>query len=94
MISPVMLALPVVAVGIGTAAAYSATHGTKRIHFVERESLNSEIDNLDIEVGHSDTCVVCGDEVDPENVGAIVREDGEYRVVCTKSTCLDTYDIE
>lgn len=93
MTSLMILLLPLVAVGIGTAAAYSATHSKRRIHFVDRGSLDSELENLDIEIDHSDTCVVCNDEVKPENAGAVVREAGEYKLVCDKSTCLDTYDI-
>lgn len=94
MISPAVLALPIVAVGIGTALAYRTTHKNKRIHFVERESLDSELKSFDIEVGQTDSCIVCDDEVNPENIGALVQEGDEYRVVCDKPKCLDTYDIQ
>jgi len=94
MISPFALSLPIIAIGVGAAAGYSATHQNKRIHFVERENLTSELDDLDIELGQSDRCAVCGEEVNPDNVGAIVREEGEYVIVCDKPTCLDTYDVE
>lgn len=74
--------------------AYGVTHKNRRIHFVERSNLKTELNKFDITVGPAETCVECGDELDPEDVGAVVREDGEYSVICNKQKCLDTYDIE
>lgn len=85
---------PLAGAGIGLAAAHGVARTDKRIHFVERNNLNEELDDLDIDVGHPERCVECGDEIDPNDVGAIIRENGEYRVICNKSMCLDTYDIE
>jgi hypothetical protein len=81
-------------VGIGLAAAYGATHKQRRIHFVERDNLQKELDNLEIDVKRSETCVECGEEIDPDEVGAIVQVDGEYQVVCNKLKCLDSYDLQ
>lgn len=88
-----LILAPVVGAGIGLAAAFGVANRKERIHFVKRDNLNAELDDLDIDVGPAETCIVCGDELDPEDVGAIVREDGEYRVVCAKASCLDTYDV-
>lgn len=93
MTSPLVLA-PFIGAGIGMAAAYGVTRASSRIHFVERNNLTEELDNLDIQVGSAETCVVCGDELVPEDVGAIVQEGGDYKAVCNKPTCLDTYDID
>lgn len=89
-----LILAPFIGFGIGSVAAYSYTRKDRRIHFVDRDNLKTELAELDIEVGSSETCVVCGDEVEPEDVGSIVKTDGEYKVVCQKSTCLDTYDVE
>lgn len=89
-----LILAPVFGAGIGLTMAYGVTHRNRRIHFVERDNLNRELENLDINVGHAETCIECGDDLDPEDVGAVVRESDEYRVVCNKPTCLDTYDIE
>lgn len=93
MTSPLVLA-PFIGAGIGMAAAYGVTKANRRVHFVERDNLNQELDNLDIQVSPGETCVVCGDELDPDDVGAIVRDEGQYKTVCNKPTCLDTYDID
>lgn len=85
---------PLIAAGIGGAAAYGVTHKDKRIHFVEEDNLSEELDKFDISVSQAETCPICNDEVDSENVGAVIRVDDEYRVICDKSTCLDTYDLE
>jgi hypothetical protein len=92
--SSFLILAPFFGAGIGLAAAYGITQKDRRIHFVERDNLNEEVEDLDIEIKSSETCVECGDEVNPENVGALVRDNGEYRVVCDKAKCLDTYDIE
>lgn len=89
-----LILAPLLGVGIGAAAAFGVSGRNKRIHFVERGNLDSELDDLEIEVENTEVCVECGDEVDPESVGAIVREGDEYRAICNKETCLDTYDIE
>lgn len=93
MTSALVLA-PFLGAGIGMAAAYGVSKANRRVHFVKRDKLNQELDNLDIQVSSGETCVVCHDELDPDDVGAIVREEGEYKVVCNKPTCLDTYDID
>lgn len=95
MISLQILA-PILGVGIGATAAYGATHSdwNRRIHFVKRENLQSEIDELDIEVAAKETCVECQEEISPDEIGAVVRDDGDYRVVCDTTECLDTYDLE
>lgn len=93
MISLLVLA-PLIGIGIGLVAAVGVTRRNRRIHFVERDNLESELDDLDVSIGGAETCVECGDELDPKDVGAIVRKDGEYRVVCNKPACLDTYDVE
>lgn len=85
---------PIIGAGIGMAAGYGVTHQSKRIHFVESEDLDKEMESLDIEVNETETCLVCGDELDSNHVGALVRENGEYRVVCDKTSCMDTYDVE
>lgn len=93
--SSALVLAPVLGAGIGLAAAYGVTQRqrNRRIHFVESDNLEDELDTLDISVGAAETCVECGDEVTPEEVGALIREDGEYRVICNKPTCLDTYDL-
>lgn len=80
-------------VGVGTAAAYSVSQGSRRIHFVEENNLETELSQLDIDVGGSEQCVECGNVIDPDEVGAIVLEEGEYQVVCDDPICLDTYDL-
>lgn len=89
-----LILAPMVGAGIGLAAAIGVANRERRIHFVKREQLNEELDDLDIDIGPAETCVECGDELEPEDVGAIVRVDGEYRVLCSKPSCLDTYDVE
>lgn len=86
--------VPLVGVGVGLATAYGVTHRDRRIHFVERKNLETELTNLSIDVNRAETCIECGDEIDPEDIGAIVRENGGYRTVCEKQKCLDTYDLE
>lgn len=92
--SSLLVLIPALGVGIGLATAYGVTHTDRRIHFVEKENLNEELEDLDIRVGHADTCGECGDEIDPDDVGAIVRNNGEYKVICSRPACLDTYDID
>lgn len=89
-----LLLVPLIGVGIGTAAAYGATHRNKRIHFVQRDNLNQELESLDIDVSKTTTCAVCGDEINPEDVGAMVRDNGDFKMVCNKTSCLNTYDIK
>lgn len=74
----------VLGVGIGMAAAYGVSRANRRIHFVEETNLDTELANLDIDVTGSETCIECGDSIDPDEVGAIVLEDGEYKIVCNK----------
>lgn len=88
-----LILAPILGVGIGLTAAYGVTHRQKRIHFVERDNLQTELENLDIEVSGSEVCVECGDELQPDEVGAIIQEDGEYRAICDQPECLDTYDL-
>lgn len=95
--SSLQVLAPFVAAGIGTAAAYGATHReelTKRIHFVQEDNLSSELEDLDIEIDATETCVECGDEIPKDDIGAFVRVDGGYKAVCDKPKCLDTYDID
>lgn len=90
-----LILAPFMAVGIGTAAAYTATHRdwNKRIHFVKRGNLQSELSNLEIDIEEAETCVECGDEIQPEDIGAVIRVDSGYRIVCDKRMCLDIHDI-
>lgn len=92
--SSLQILAPLAGVGIGMAAAYGVKRRNRRIHFVEQENLQNELDHFDIDVGPAETCVECGDELEPDDVGAVVRVEGEYKLVCQKPTCLDTYDIE
>lgn len=88
---------PFLAAGVGMAAAYGVTHSDdfkKRIHFVERDNLSSELEDLEIDIQGMETCEECGDEIPTKDVGAFVRVDGHYKAVCDKPKCLDTYDIE
>ncbi|MFP9192993.1 hypothetical protein ACLI4Q_15235 [Natrialbaceae archaeon A-CW1-1] len=87
--------LPFIGAGVGMAAAYGVTHRpfNKRIHFVKRENLQSQLDDLDIEVEGSETCLECGRQIQQNNIGAIVQHEGDYKAVCDKTICLDTYDI-
>lgn len=91
-----LLLAPIAGVGIGTVAAYGATHSdlSKRLHFVQRENLESELDDIGVDLGAAETCVECGDEIDPSEIGAVVRIEGEYKVVCDDPECLDTYDVQ
>lgn len=89
----ILLLGPVLAAGVGGAAAYGVTHRQKRIHFVEEDNLSKELEEFDVSIGQAETCGVCGDEVDSENVGALVRDGDEYRIICDKPKCLDTYDL-
>lgn len=82
------------AAGIGLTAAYANSKNSRRIHFVENSELSDELDNLDIDVGASEKCLVCGAELDSDNVGAVVRQEGEYKAVCDRRKCLDTYDLK
>lgn len=88
--------LPVIGAGIGMAAAYGVTHSplNKRIHFVKRGNLQSELDDLDLGVEGSEICCECGDAISQTDIGAIVQEEDGYKIVCSKIVCLDTYDIE
>lgn len=90
-----LILAPVLGAGIGLAAAYAATHKPfrKRIHFVKRENLQSELENLDINVEEGERCVDCGERIKPEEIGAVVREGNEYKIVGNKPECLDTYEI-
>lgn len=90
-----LISATVGAVGIGLATALTVSNkNERRIHFVEDNDFSDELDDLDIEVSGSEECMVCGDELESEDVGAVVRKEGEYRAVCGKRTCLDTYDLE
>lgn len=94
--SSMQILAPIVGAGIGIAAAYGATHKPwkKRVHFVERDNLESELEELDIEISGVETCELCGDEIPVEDIGAIVLDEGEYKIICDKPKCLDTYDVE
>ena len=82
------------AVGVGLTAAYSVSRENRRIHFVEKNDISEELDDLEIEVSAGEECLVCGGELDAEDVGAVVKRGTEYRAVCSKRKCLDTYDLE
>jgi hypothetical protein len=88
-----LLLVPLIGAGIGTAAACGATHRNRRIHFVKRENLDQELESLDVDVSNTSACTMCGDEVSPEDVGAVVKDNGDFKIVCDKRSCLDTYDI-
>jgi len=88
-----MLLAPLIGLGVGTAAGYGVSRRNRRIHFVEGKDLPGELDEFDIDIDEVETCAVCGEEVNPENIGALVRENGDYRVVCDDPVCLDTYDL-
>jgi len=87
---------PMFGAGIGMAAGYGVTHRNRdrRIHFVDRGDMESELSDLDISVKSAETCVECGDDVGPGDVGAFVKEDGGYRAVCNNPACLDSYDLK
>lgn len=74
----------------GIAAAYGAAKKPwkKRLHLVERENLKSELEDLDVDA--VEECSVCGDEIQPEEIGVVVREEDGYRIVCDDSECLDS----
>jgi len=75
------------------AAAYSVQQRQRRLHFVERDDLDNELDELGIEVTHDEVCMECGREIESGEVGALVKIDGNYRPICNDSVCLDTYDL-
>lgn len=79
-----------IAASTGVAAAYGVAKKPwkKRLHVVERDNLESELEDLDIEP--VEECSECGEEIQPEEIGAVVRQDGEYKIVCDKSQCLDS----
>lgn len=94
--SSALVLVPFIGVGIGIAAAYGVTHKDRhrRIHFVERENLEEELDSLDITLGGEETCPVCGEEVSPGEVGALVRDNGHYKVIHDRPSCLDSFDLD
>jgi len=49
--------------------------------------LNVLLDDLAEEAGEAPTCVACGRPVSAENLQAIVRTPGGYRVICTSAQC-------
>lgn len=85
---------PVIGAGIGTAAGYGTSRRKRRIHFVERKNLNQELERLDVSVDQAERCAVCGDELAPTDVEAIIREDGDYKFVCGKVKCHDIFNFE
>lgn len=90
-----MILAPLVAVGIGMAGAYTTTHRNRNehIHFVKRDNLQTELLNLEIEIDEVETCIECSDEIKPEDIGAVIRLNGEYGVICSDRACLDIHDI-
>lgn len=92
--SSALVLAPVLGVGIGIAAAYGVTHrpSNRRIHFVERDNLEEELASLDVSVEDEETCMVCGEAVTAEEVGALVREGGRYRMIHDRPSCLDSYN--
>ena len=93
---PIEILVPIIGAGFGMAAAYGATHKplSKRIHFVSRDNLKSELEDLEINIESGETCVECDDEIGTDEIGAVVREKGEYKIVCNNPKCLDTYDVD
>jgi len=89
-----LILVPLLGAGIGSAAAFGATRRKRRIHFVEQNELEQELTDLDIEVSHQETCMMCGDDIEPDQIGAVVRDGDEYKVVCDKPRCVDTYDLK
>lgn len=86
---------PLAAAGIGMAAAYGVTHKDweTHLHFVQRSNLEEELEDLEIELEALEVCVECGDTISPEEIGTVFLDEGEYKVVCDKRECLDTYDM-
>lgn len=76
------------------AAAYGKQHRQRRLHFVERDNLDAEIDDLDIEVSEDEVCAECGRETEQGEVGALIKENGRYKPICNNPVCLDTYDLD
>ncbi|MDZ7730934.1 MAG: hypothetical protein U5K37_08535 [Natrialbaceae archaeon] len=91
----ILIAASIAGVAIGIAGAYAQANPslTRRLHFVERENLDSELDRFDIDVDASESCMECGDEIDPSEIAAVVNIEGEYRFVGKHPDCLDTYDV-
>lgn len=90
-----IIAGSILGIAVGTAAAYGKKNQewTKRIHFVERDKLESELDELDIDVDEGETCAECGRSIDPKDIGLVFQHEDQYKVVCDRAECLDTYDI-
>lgn len=82
---------PLVAAGAGLAAAYgTAKKPWRRIHFVEEENLAGELDEFEIQIDSVETCVECGRDIEPGEIGELVLEGEEYNVVCERTDCLDS----
>jgi|AntDeeMetagen285_2_1112576.scaffolds.fasta_scaffold18479_1 hypothetical protein len=92
--NPTLLLVPLLGLGVGMATAYGVQNRQRRLHFVERDDLDEEIDELGVEVTHDEVCMECGEEIKQGEVGALVKENGHYRPICTNSVCLDTYDLD
>ena len=87
---------PLFGAGMGMAAAYGTTHSpmNKRIHFVERDNLESELEEFDVDFEETEVCGECGSRISPDEIGTIVKTDGDYKVICDDPECLDTYDVQ
>lgn len=83
----------VIGIGLGSTTAYgiSRSRRKKRIHFCKAENLEKELDRFDIELAQKDRCTVCGEEINPEDMGSIIENNGEYFAICNEQTCLDNY---
>lgn len=91
-----LILAPLIAAGMGltVAAGLSFANRDRRIHFVSKGHLEEELDKFDVEVEDTEHCEVCGDEIESNDVGAVIKDNGDYIFVCKKPTCLDTYDLE
>ena len=81
--------------GVGLAAAHQkktkSQHNEKHIHFVEKENLQEELDNLGIEPTATEACNVCGDELQPHEIEEVVATEDGYRAICDEDSCLTEY---
>ena len=83
-----------VGVVIGAASAYGVTHReVHQIHFCDSDDLQKELERFKIRIAGNDHCLVCNDEIHPDNVGMVVSRNDKFFEVCSKSKCMNTYDM-
>ena len=90
---PLMLIFFGFILGVGT--GYKVVHKkiVPFVRFVEKADREKALEKHRIRLDETTNCSVCGDNINIENIGAVVPAKGDNIFVCSKPQCMTVSDI-